>query len=669
MRIHRFLVKRSRVAVGRTRSVIFSVLAGLGCAWGQTSPATVRAILARPIQPTAVTADQLQRYMTARIPKLPARSGWEKESQDLRRHLLDDIAFHGWPADWVKAPLVVREAGEVEGGEGYRLKKLQIEILPDFWTTAILYEPTGGAGKRPAILNVNGHDPIGKAAEYKQKRCINYAKRGIVALNLEWLACGELHLPEDAHDFGAHLDLVGANALGLFYLAMRKGLDVLASLPEVDTKRLGVTGLSGGGWQTIVLGALDERVFAAAEDAGFGSLESNITHPIDTDEVEETPQDFLQGQDYTHLVAMRAPRPTLLIHNAEDTCCFRAALVKPYIYDQIKPIFRWFSAEGALQWHENLDPGTHNYEIDNRQAAYAFFLSAFGMDNPSYEIPSGRELKTSEQLTVGLPEGNLTILGVAKRLASRIERAPIPTSPPQLEPKGWAAAERLHLKDVVRYKQVFVKNAWRLWNTKARGLDTLSYRFDYSDGLSATGVWLKAMAAPDHAHTTIVLDDKGKKEAGEVVSDRVNREEQVLALDLLFNGEVLPQTPDSTDYELLVASLGSRPLGIETAQLVAAARWLAETSGNKKVRVETDGIRSQVVALTAAALEPALFSDIVVRNGMKSLAYLLDKPVPFRSAPELFCLDLYKDFDLDRLEAMASPVAVERADAIEPPKH
>jgi hypothetical protein len=45
---------------------------------------------------------------------------------------------------------------------------------------------------------------------------------------------------------------------------------------------------------------------------------------------------------------------------------------------------------------------------------------------------------------------------------------------------------------------------------------------------------------------------------------------------------------------------------------------------------------------------------------MKSLAYLLNKPVPFRSAPELFCLDLYKYFDLDRLSALAGPTEVER---------
>jgi hypothetical protein len=67
-------------------------------------------------------------------------------------------------------------------------------------------------------------------------------------------------------------------------------------------------------------------------------------------------------------------------------------------------------------------------------------------------------------------------------------------------------------------------------------------------------------------------------------------------------------------------------------------------------------MRSQVVAQIAAALEPALFSTLAVRKGIRSLQFLLDRPVDMTSAPELFCLDLYKEFDLDRLERMSEGV-------------
>src|SRR2546429_1971024 len=70
--------------------------------------------------------------------------------------------------------------------------------------------------------------------------------------------------------------LVGANALGIFMLEMRRGLDYLSDHPSVDRNRIGVTGLSGGGWQTIFLSALDERVKVAVPVAGYSSATTKI---------------------------------------------------------------------------------------------------------------------------------------------------------------------------------------------------------------------------------------------------------------------------------------------------------------------------------------------------------------------------------------------------------
>ena len=128
-----------------------------------------------------------------------------------------------------------------------------------------------------------------------------------------------------------------------------------------------------------------------------------------------------------------------------------------------------------------------------------------------------------------------------------------------------------------------------MWNTKNKGLETISYRFDFDNRLSAAGVWLKALAAPADAPATLVLNDKGRKEAGEMVSDRVNRGEQVLALDPLFMGETIPQKPDPTDWELLVATTGDRPLGIEAAQVIAAAKWLRQISGQQPCALKPAG--------------------------------------------------------------------------------
>ena len=515
----------------------------------------------------------------------------------------------------------------------------------------------------PAILNVIGHEPSGNAAEYEQKRCINFAKRGIIALSIGWVKFGELALKGDAHDDAAALDLVGSNALGFFYLGMRRGLDFLASLPQVDTTRLGMTGLSGGGWQTIVLSALDKRVAVMVEVAGFGSSSFNIFHPVDTNEIEENATDLNAGSDYPFLVAMRAPRPSLLIHNVEDDCCFRAILVKPDNYDRIKPYFSLYGKPDNLAWYQSSDPGTHNYQLVNRLHAYGFFAEHFHWPAINEEIPSSTEVKTQEELLVGIPAGNLTIIGLAQKLAGAIERPAIPTHSGAR--RSWAAAQRERLKEVTRYKPVSVDNAWRIGNTDRMAIQTLSYRFDLNNGLSATGIWLKANDAGEDAPATIVLNDKGYEASGEVVSMHVNQGEQVLALDLIFNGFTRPQTPDPTDWEMLTSSSGDRPLGLESAQLLGVAHWLREQNAHKPIKIETDGIRSAVIAAVAAAIDPDAFSSVASSHAMKSLSYLLDTPVAFRTAPDLFCLDLYKYFDIDSIAAIAAPVSIQNVEPIQ----
>jgi len=632
--------------------VCFCVLVVSTVMNAQTSAGQIKGILDAPIWSPDELAGHLRQYLMTRVPPPPSASSpaeWSAQSARLRRHLLDDIAFHGWPKQWVDAPLRFVEVETVETGQGYRLRKLRYEIVPGFWTVGILYEPERLSGKVPAVLDFTGHESEGKSVEFKQKLCIQLARHGLLALNMEWLSLGELRgsEPGNSHRLSAHLDLTGANLLGLFYLAMRKGLDYLYEHPHADQARLAVTGLSGGGWQTIMLSALDERVALAIPVAGYSALVSRIEF-VEGD-LEHSASDFFVGQDYPHLTAMRAPRPTLLIYNAEDRCCYRAPLVKPYIYDHVKPIFRLFGREDAFAWHENTDPSDHNYQLDNRTQAYRFISRHFGLPPMDDEKGVAPQIKSHEELVVGLPKDNLTILGLAKRFAAEIRRPPVPATGPAR--RAWAVAQRERLSNIVRFNRVEVKHPWAKTNTKNKGLETRSYRLEFSDGLGASVVWLKAIASPDDAPTTIVLNDKGKKEASGQVSDRLNRGEQVLALDLLFHGDSAP--PRQLRFTQWLSGTGVRPLGIQAAQLIAAARWLQKASGAPTIRLDTTGIRTQVAAATARALQPDLFSELVVHQGMSSFQQLFDQPVPYEDAPDLFCLDLYKEFDLDLLSILA----------------
>jgi hypothetical protein len=255
-----------------------------------------------------------------------------------------------------------------------------------------------------------------------------------------------------------------------------------------------------------------------------------------------------------------------------------------------------------------------------------------------------------------LPADNLTILGVAKRLAQAIPAATsIDTSP-----EG-AASGRTRLARLVRFRPVDVRHAWPVSSTKSQGVETRSYLFELSNGLCATGVWFKAIEIPDRAPLTIVLHDSGKKSAAAEVSEYVNRGEQVLAVDLLFIGDNTLPIRRVPEYTQLLAAMGDRPLGMKTAQLMGIASWFERTTGASRGRLHSTGIRSQVVSLLAAAMAPSLFGEVIVRDGMRSLRWLLDAPVPYEAAPDLFCLDLYKDFDLPRLAIMARPARITQA--------
>jgi hypothetical protein len=628
-------------------SLLLAITAGPALA--QTEPRYMEEILKQEVLSPDVALFQMRQYILNRVVSLPApgsAADWTAKSNHIREQIVNDVVFHGWPKEWIDSPPKFEDLGVVPGN-GYQMRKLRYEIVPGFQSTAILYEPLNLHGKVPAILNVNGHvGAPGKSVEYKQKRCITYARNGIIALNLEWLSYGELGAEFNQHWYGAHLDLVGVNELGLFYLAMRRGLDYLYEHPNTDRARLGMTGLSGGGWQTIILSSLDERVKMAAPVAGFSSLVPRIEAKDfgDIGDVEQSATDLLQGRDYPWLAALRAPRPTLLTYNAEDDCCFRAAMVKPGVYEGVRPFFALYGKREDFTWHENRDPGTHNYQLDNRMAAYEFFSHQFKIPLIQEDPGIGSEIKTYQELVVGLPADNLTIVGLARKFADQIKRDPLSSDPSSRE------VERAKLKTIVRYQPTKTDRVWTTGVSKHGGVETKSHLFVMADGLTTNGIWLRPIGALDTAAATIVLDDKGKGAASEVVTDRLNRGEQVLAADLPFYGDAWKD--DSTWlFEQMIYTTGARPLGIEAAHVIELAHWL-KLLGAPAVRLEASGMRSQVVALVAAALEPKVFAEVMVQHGVPSLRYLIDKPVQYHEAADLFCLDLFKFTDLDRLAAL-----------------
>ncbi len=645
--------------------LLAAILLGAATVKAQADPEIIQPILTRQLQAPQVVTFQLQQFLQTKVQTLavpPSAEMWTAEAQRIRQHLLNDVVYHGWPREWVTSPPHFEDLGQVPTGKGYTLHKLRYEIVPGFYSTALLYEPENLNGRAPAVLNVMGHFAAGNKEEFEQKLCIKQALDGMIALNLEWIGMGELDTPFNSHWFASQLDLVGMNGVGLFYLAMRRGLDYLASNPRVDPGRIGMTGLSGGGWQTITLSSLDARVSVSIPVAGYVNLQGRLERlPEESGDLEQNASDFLLGQDYSTLTAMRAPRPTLLIYNAEDDCCFRASLVKPYVFDPVVPFFKLYGKESSFQFYESTSISAHNYALEDQQQALAFFIRQFHLAT-STDADVGQDVKTYDELKGGVPEDNLTILGLAGKVASQSTRPPVPSA--QVERAAWANSQRARLREVVRYHPVEVSHLQRLWNTHHDQVESVSYRFEMSNGLGATGTWLREVQTGNAAPLAIVLNDQGKKGAATEIWDhlpevanRLERGEQVLVVDLVGMGDAAPDQPFTLFAEMLAAT-GERPLGIEAAQLNGLARWAQHQWAPPHIRLEGTGIRSQVISLVASAVEPSLFSQIELHAGMHSLSYLLQKPVKFDEAPDLFCLDLYKDFDIDGLAELARPAEV-----------
>ncbi|MBI1929976.1 acetylxylan esterase, partial [Candidatus Poribacteria bacterium] len=452
------------------------------------------------------TRHEMGRFIEARIPPLSVPEtavAWQGQSDRLRRQILDAVVFRGVPREWVEwKPEVlwgdtlqtekgyrIRKLRYVQTEKGYRIRKLRYEALPGLWIPALLYEPIEIQGKVPAILNVNGHvGPKGKAIEYEQIRCINLAKRGMLALHPEWLVFGELEGFDYKHNRLAYLDLCGLSGLAVFYLAMRGGVDVLLDYPSTDPQRLAMTGLSGGGWQTILLSALDTRISTIVPNAGYIGLESRVVHRGDIGDLEQNPTDLVSIADYPHLTAMLAPRPALLIYNEKDDCCFVSERARPSVYDPVIPFYRLFGAEGDFEYHENRDPGTHNYDQDNRQQFYRFVHRQFFPDGEpnSDELPSDAEVLDPDQLRMGLPEANANFFTLAHERLSSLPKHPVPTNDP-VALQHWQVEARSRLRDVLRLKPMAVE-AETIRQALEGELEATWYKFTISGEWSVPAV-------------------------------------------------------------------------------------------------------------------------------------------------------------------------------------
>ena len=617
--------------------------------------------------PVGRTQAELETYTSRLVPQfnIPTEATlWHRQAERIRQRVLSEVVLRGVPESWLTGPIRV-VWGETIPREGYVIRKLRYEAVPGLWIGALLYEPTNLDGKVPGVLNTNGHvGKPGMTIDYKQIRCINLAKRGMLALSTEFIGMGQLQGSGYGHNESAHLDLCGRAGVSVFYLALKRALDILCSHEAIDLERVAVTGLSGGGWQTIVLSALDERVRLAAPNAGYIGIAERIRNTRDIGDIEQMPTDLATVADYVHLTALLAPRPALLIYNEKDDCCFTAGRARESVFEPIVPLYTLLGADNSFAFHVNTDPGTHNYLLDNRQSFYRFLNRHFipPSERIDEEIPSDDEILPAEALAVEYPDRNEDFHTLAEKAMASLPKDPAPIGGSE-ESRQWSGRVRPRLRRIVRPDPKLPVAASRM--TTSQPTDSNEPTVHLYTLTLGNGVWTLPVTEyrnedSHSAGTAVIVADGGHKTARDVALKASAAHRRVVVVDLLLTGECQPTSGSNAQWAMTISCLGKRALGIQASQLDSVLDWVA-TGGNtsRPIHLITQGRMSGLAALASSALTPDRAVSIELHEMHKSLKSLISDRVPYKHASSMFCFGLLEVADVPDLIRLAEPTPIE----------
>jgi len=314
---------------------------------------------------------------------------WKARSTELRRQVLVSAGL--WPLE-KRGAVNARRLGRQNMGD-YVVEKVAYESMPGFWVGANLYLPAHQTERAPAVLVAHGHWKGGRthnADDYSVPAiCANLAAQGFVVF--AWDMVGYNDTRQLPHVFGSSAEEQdwAFTPLGVQLWNSIRALDFVAGLAEVDAARIGMTGTSGGGTQTYLLAAVDERIRAAAP----GGMVSSI---FQGDDPCEMAPGLRVGTNNVELAALMAPRPLLLVSATGDWTKNTPRVELP----AIRSIYGLYGqARNASAAH--IKAG-HNCNRESREAIYAFFRRVL---NPSAK--GG----TSERAEVRLPMADQLLLG------------------------------------------------------------------------------------------------------------------------------------------------------------------------------------------------------------------------------------------------------------------
>jgi dienelactone hydrolase len=312
------------------------------------------------------------------LQRCPRRFNTLQEFEGYRKQavlqLRRSLGLEPWPE---RNPLDARVVGTVDHDD-FKIEKVIFESQPGFLVDALLYIPKMARFPVPGILSPIGHYGDNDFFIWsEQGRCAGLAQKGYVVLTYDPIGQGEREWL-GAHDtLRRKIILSGMEVSGLMVWDSIRAIDYLVSRPEVDRDRIGVTGVSGGGFNTLYTAVLDQRVKAAAP-AGFATTIEALIKRSTAGCCAYLPNltQYAEMQDVYSLIA---PRRLLILGGYMDPLSDRLL----QIYDTAQNVYKLYSAEDNVRYFLDCDAG-HTYSKPMRLVMYRWFGRWLkGIDDPA----------------------------------------------------------------------------------------------------------------------------------------------------------------------------------------------------------------------------------------------------------------------------------------------
>ena len=324
------------------------------------------------------------------IKNLSTKADWTNYQNELKSK------FDASLAKFQKTPLNAKVTGKLER-ENFTVEKIIFESHPGFYVTAAMFIPKKLTKPTPAVIYCSGHTELGFRSEVYQRVMINLVEKGFVVLAFDPIGQGErlqyvdaetgkskVEGPTTEHSYaGVQTLLTGTSLSDYFIWDGVRAIDYLETRPEVDMNRIGITGRSGGGTQSALIAAYDERIYAAAPECYITSFK-RLLQSIGPQDAEQNPYNFIKkGMDHADFLHIRAPKPALIITTTHDFFSQQGARET---FAEVQKSYLAFGQPENIQFTE--DFGKHESTKNNRETLYAFFQKQLQLpgDNSDQEI-------------------------------------------------------------------------------------------------------------------------------------------------------------------------------------------------------------------------------------------------------------------------------------------